>query len=858
MRKRQLTAAVSTQPEAAAVSVSEPQSYVNAVWQGSKVALLWRDSAGELRKREVPAEYACHIRLADWTPALERECRSSRAIRGFTVEGDWVRLRFADRDACRDLCSPRGWFDQKSIQTFEADLHPVRRYFAENPTIGIQKPIRAYLDLETDSRVPFERKEEARILLWALKFHDTGEVVQGVLEEDTDAAEQELLAQLWHELMAVDQVAVWAGGIKGSGIFDTDVLFARTALYPQLRVYPSRWLWISHLDAYAKMNMSAAGSGEEKQSMALGRVAESLGLEGKDDFDASQTWEAWLEGGEELARLCRYNVRDVDLMWEIEKKKPYLDLLYSVCAACGTFPDQRGINGTAYVECFLLRLSQGRNIHWPSHWRYAASEPFEGAFVLEPTRLGILRDVHVCDFASLYPSIIQSWNLSPETHSPEHKRFKATARPSYLAHVAPEEQPLPPHHCRAPNTGEAFRTDVVGLLALAVTELRRLRKFWTDEAKKYPPGTPEHIDAKNLSDGFKICVNTFYGVIGSPFSRFFKREVAESTSTTGAWLIKHVMAEAGKRGMHVVSGDTDSAFVTGCTQAEFKAFVDWLNEVKLPELVASMGCVRNEISLEAEKGFDVLVYQAKKRYAGRFAYYKGQPAVAGSKPEVKGLEYKRGDAVRLAREMQKQVLDTLLCLDLHPAPAELPYKATDFKAVVERWRDHVTKDELEPRDYIKSQKLTRPLKSYVAKKKNDGEDAALNAHVVVAKRMQALGLPVAEGMRIDYVVVDGFSSPQKAVPLHEFQPGMEDRHYLWEKQVWPPTARVLEACFPEIDWKQYNRSRPYRGKAPKHGGVGDGQLGFTGVAEDIPVEAKPAPSSPPTTAPSKRAVDELA
>ncbi len=1095
MRKRR--EAVTSEPEVAA-RAAEPQAYVNAVWQGNKVALLWRDEQGELCKREVPAAHACHLRKEDFTPELERVVRSFRGIRGFKLEGDWVRLNFVDRDTCRLICGQGGYFEKHQIPTFEADLHPVRRWFAENPQIGIQKPRRGYLDLETDSRVPFTEKENGRILLWALKNHETGECFQGILEEDSDEAEIELLADLWHQLLDVDQVAVWAGGVQGGGMFDTDVLFARTKRYiDKLRVFPSRWLWISHLEAYKKMNNSAAGSGEEKQSMGLHAVAQSLGLAGKDDFDASRTWEAWLEGGEELARLARYNRRDVECMYEIERAKPYLDMLVSVCQACGTFPDQRGINGTSFVESFILRLAQPRGMHFRSHWRYESSDQFEGAFVLPPKRLGVMRNVHVCDFASLYPSIIQSWNLSIETHAPEHKQFKAAPQPTYLAHVAPKEQPIPAGHCRAPNTGECFRTDVEGILAYAVTELRRLRVYYTKKQAEYPKGTPEHEYYKNLSDGCKICVNTFYGVIGSPFSRFFKREVAESTSTTGAWLIKHVMREAEARGWELQSGDTDSAFVTGCTQQEFQEFVRWLNEVRIPELIKPLGCVRNEISLEAEKGFDVLVYTAKKRYCnppeapiwtgqsfkqlgdiqvgdqvvgwvsgtkgdgkrrqlkmaevvavhrhrapivkvtmasgrvlrctadhrwlrfqrtkqnqwtvpkrgmhvvhavdvpralneqereaaawlggifdgegslanhnrdqilicqsrkanpevcdrieasfkllgleysiykstapgcvnyavrggrqskinflawckpakagrfpkaplgsnfghkdrivsvepdgegeviglttttgnyfawgyaskncGRFAYYKGKPATPDSKPEIKGLEYKRGDAVRLARAMQLEVVERLICKGTFPVPAELPYTAQDFVTIVERWRDRVLKEPLELEDYVKTQSLSADLKSYKVKQKKDGSDAAQPIHVEVAKRMKAQGMNVSEGTRIAYVVVDGEASPMKAVGLHEYEPGTEDRHYIWESQVWPPTFRVLAACFPEVDWKRYNRTRPYKGRAPKHGGAGEGQLGMLG-AENVPLAKKTTTPEPETVQRGARVV----
>ncbi len=187
--------------------------------------------------------------------------------------------------------------------------------------------------------------------------------------------------------------------------------------------------------------------------------------------------------------------------------------------------------------------------------------------------------------------------------------------------------------------------------------------------------------------------------------------------------------------------------------------------------------------------------------------------------------------------MQLEIVEKLICKGVFPIPAELPYAGKDFIPIVERWRDHVLKGELPPEDYVRVQAITGDLKSYKVKQKKNGEDQAQPAHVEVAKRMKAAGLNVSEGTRSAYVVIDGSASPMKTAGLFEFEPGTEDRHYIWESQVWPPTYRVLEVCFPEIDWKQYNRTRPFKGKKPKHGGAGEGQLGMLG-AESVPVAKK--------------------
>jgi uncharacterized protein YprB with RNaseH-like and TPR domain len=67
-----------------------------------------------------------------------------------------------------------------------------------------------WLDLETDSRIPFSKKEEMRILVWSLEDED-GRVQVGVLEADNDRAEKVLLERLWRALEDYDQIIAWNG-----------------------------------------------------------------------------------------------------------------------------------------------------------------------------------------------------------------------------------------------------------------------------------------------------------------------------------------------------------------------------------------------------------------------------------------------------------------------------------------------------------------------------------------------------------------------------------------------------------------------------------------------------------------------
>jgi DNA polymerase elongation subunit (family B) len=577
---------------------------------------------------------------------------------------------------------------------------------------------------------------------------------------------------------------------------------------------------------FKKINASSGDSGDEKQSMALDNVAkEVLKLEfGKTEgIDGSMAWMLWSMGdadfqdmGPARRLLGRYCVNDTDLLRRMDAKTQFLSLLDAISQSCGTFPDNYGLKGVNFVESYLLRLGRQRGYHFPSNWRDKGSDPFAGAYVMEPTETGILRNVHVCDFAGLYPSVIQTWNMSLETHLPELKRGKvSTTGPSYLlAQNAAQDAPLPAGCCVVPLTGEVFQTSPSGILPDAVTAVREQRKYYDKLKASFPPGSFEFTNAERGAQGCKIFVNTFYGVAGSPFSRIFRRAIGESVTQASVWLIKNVIRVVSERAMRGVYGDTDSVFVTGTTESAFRALVAELNATIFPALLREQGCVRNEIRLEYEKEFEVLILVGKKRYAGRYRQYKGKPAQAGAKPEIKGLEYRRGDTAKICRDFQKRVIDTLLGGDV---------RLETYVELVKAERERVLKGELDRTEFVLSKRLSGSTDSYRTKKKKDGEDTSKPIHVQVAEQMKASGQDVSEGTRISYVVVDA-SDKLVAVPLSEYMPGSEDRFYLWENLVYPATQRVLEVCFKTHDWRQYEKARPPK---PRRGRkVADEQMAF--------------------------------
>jgi DNA polymerase elongation subunit (family B) len=844
------------------MQISPDSAFVNGFLDGTELALLTREPSGALLETRVPAEWVAYFQRGSVPqPLLDGMIRAARSYR---TEDEWLRFAFATPDARRTLCfreSQRDWATGNVVQNpllaagvkhFEADVDPLRRFFTDTGA-KVQRPRRAYIDLETDSRLPFREKLKMRVLCWAMT-DDRLRTSCDVLDEWSDEAERYLLERFWEELGAYDQVCAWNGGEPfedGDG-FDFPVLIARSERVGVRNVDARRWLFTDQMVAFRRMNMHAAESGEEKRSMKLQNVAMATIDEGKQDFDAGKTYEAWAAGGARRRELVAYCVQDTELLPKIEKKTGYLDLFSTICEVCRLFPTTQSLNPTQQMDGFLLRLARERGQHLPSrayHGGDAPQEQFKGAFVMKPKTLdptyraregmanGIARDVHVADFASLYPSIMVSWNMSPDTKV-----------------SAPVNGPIPPGTARCPKTGTSFSTTTVGLLALAIMELLRLRKHYSDLQASLPPGTPEWYDAMRRSMAYKVAANSFYGVLGNMYSRYFDRAIAEGVTQNGVWLIEQTIAAAEERGWKVVYGDTDSIFCTGCTKEQFAEFVAWCNKDLYPRIVAAQGCATNTIKLAYEKAFDRLVFTAGKRYIGSYSHYKGKPATAASKPEVKGLEYKRGDASLMAADLQRTVVDMILSgrEDLEP-----------YHRLLSETRQRILEDDIPLEEIVVSKSLQKSLgkwdkgagawketgESYKQKLKNDGSPAALPPHVTVARILAARGQDVREGTRVDYVVVDA-DHPEPArrvIPAEDFA-GEFDRHHVWESTVFPATWRLLEAAFPaaEAHWKAWSRSRPVKQRAGRPALAGQASLFGLDVTETrvSVVRANPEPPLP--------------
>jgi DNA polymerase I len=464
----------------------------------------------------------------------------------------------------------------------------------------------------------------------------------------------------------------------------------------------------------------------------LERVAEHLGVEetGHDGLDSANMAEIW-DDPERREALLAYAEDDAVMALGIAEN--LLPLQVGLCQRTyQDLSDGSRMGRGRQADWYLLAEAHRRGILAPDKRAHQGSADYEGGVVLEPPA-GIHEDVVYLDFSSMYPSIMVAYNISPDTYVPRE------AAPE----VAVDE---------APEVGHRFRTEPDGFFKRLLEQLIDRRNGLKDEMADLPADSQERHNLEVEEQAVKVLTNAFYGYMGWSGARWQSVPCAEATTAWGRHFIQRAVEMADDMGLEVLYGDTDSVMIASDPAAE--AFITEVNE-ELP------------IELEVEAHFDTLFFTgAKKRYAGR---------TKDGETIVRGLEVRRGDWCEYAKDVQQEVIDTLLT-------EQDPDQATRFaKDAVQALRDgEVPLDEL--RIY---KTLTMDPEDYSSKQPH--------AMAVQRAREQQEGFEAPIGSKIGYVIVDDGDLVSERARLIDFLDEDEelDADYYIDKQVVPAAHRVL-------------------------------------------------------------------
>ena len=411
------------------------------------------------------------------------------------------------------------------------------------------------------------------------------------------------------------------------------------------------------------------------------------------------------------------------------------------------------------VEAFLTAEAFKRGELVPS--KTGGEKTFEGAFVLPPER-GLHEDVIDLDFSSMYPTIMISFNVSPDT---------------FVESPGPEDDVY-----RAPEVGHAFRKTPDGFFKRIMSDLITRRRAIKAEMKNLDKNSDVYQMLDIQQQSIKILTNSFYGYTGWSAAKFYKRECAEATTAWGRHFIKRTVQMADDFGLKVIYGDTDSIFVKLPPELEIEGN---RKAALLKKAREASKRISEELplNLALEDFFKSIFFTGKKK---RYAALTDTGEIV-----VRGLEVRRGDWCELAKDVQTKVIELIL-------KEKNPEKAMRYvKSVLRDLKEgRISVDKL-----TIHKTLTRKISSYETKQ----------AHVIAAEQALAAHISYEVGSKIPYVILKGGGkTSDRAFPIDiiERSEGNEiyaegrkyaiDIAYYIQHQIIPVAHRVLQLFGYEI------------------------------------------------------------
>lgn len=279
-------------------------------------------------------------------------------------------------------------------------------------------------------------------------------------------------------------------------------------------------------------------------------------------------------------RFVRYNLRDTEILKGFEDRLGYVEIANQMYHMSTGLPAH--VTGTLK----LAELSTINHCHHelnglvvPDNHIPDEDATIQGAFVLRP-QIGMHKEVGAIDIKSLYPSVMRSINISPETIIGQ---FKDTGTDSGVESIPPNEvfsackeiakgsdallsfiddathttttksaktwqRELRQANYAISGYGTVFDQNIEGIIPSIISNWYGKRQLLQSKKTKYKD--ENNIMLSNYYDKlqyvYKIKLNSFYGALTNKYFRFYDLRMGESTTGTGRLILIHQCAQVCK------------------------------------------------------------------------------------------------------------------------------------------------------------------------------------------------------------------------------------------------------------------------------------------------------------------------
>ncbi len=240
---------------------------------------------------------------------------------------------------------------------------------------------------------------------------------------------------------------------------------------------------------------------------------------------------------------------------KVEPERYYLAFMLSRVANLPVPQAYTNRQVSTWIKSILQNHLRRNNILIPTSRelrRRETKRSVQGALTFQPEP-GVYFNTVVTDFESLYPSLIDAYNLSYETIDCPHQECKDNKVPGLKHHVCKQRR---------------------GVYSVLIGSLKDLRIHWFKPlARDKTISAEERRLAQATSQLLKLILVSSYGVTVR-IHGLARPSLAESITAYGRHSLQTAWNMAKEGGLHPIYGDTDSLFLDDPREEQ----VDWLIE----------------------------------------------------------------------------------------------------------------------------------------------------------------------------------------------------------------------------------------------------------------------------------------
>jgi DNA polymerase I len=283
-----------------------------------------------------------------------------------------------------------------------------------------------------------------------------------------------------------------------------------------------------HIDLYSNMRRNLT-----LEHHTLKRVYKELFGEDKIDIPGHEVYTSWNDD-EKLEKLFKYSLADIMAVTKIGEKMLPLSVELTRIVGQPLFDVARMGSGKQ-VEWYLLRKAFEYGDMAPNKFGSYLRDVV-GGHVKEPVK-GLHTNIYYFDFGSLYPTIIVSKNISPDTLVGDDVED---------CHIAPE-------------FGYKFRKTPQGFIPSVVAKLlenRIQKKAIMKESKD-----PREFQMLNFQqEALKRLTSTIYGLYNHSTFRWYSIECSEAITAWERDFLQKTMEKSEEHGFKPIYADTDGFY----------------------------------------------------------------------------------------------------------------------------------------------------------------------------------------------------------------------------------------------------------------------------------------------------------